>query len=194
MPQDRQLYVKDRDEWRSWLEQNYSTVKEVWLVFLKKQTGKPSIPYDDAVEEAVCFGWIDSLIKKLDEDTYARKFTPRTGKVGWSASNRARAEKMIEQGRMAEAGLRTIEEAKTIGNWIEERGTYDQRRRWEMPSEFADVLAANETARNNFERLAASHRMDYIGWIATAKRSETRIRRAKEAISLLEKNQKLGLK
>ncbi|UCC32844.1 MAG: hypothetical protein JSW53_03315, partial [Candidatus Bathyarchaeota archaeon] len=90
----QKLYVTNRDEWRSWLEKNHEAEKEVWLIFYKKHVGKPSVPYEDAVEEALCFGWIDSIIKKIDEKKFVRKFTPRKSSSRWSELNRKRAQKM----------------------------------------------------------------------------------------------------
>ncbi|MGB2982026.1 MAG: hypothetical protein WBC77_12350, partial [Candidatus Zixiibacteriota bacterium] len=99
------LYVTNRDDWRAWLRKNHSSQKEVWLIYYKKHTGKPRIPYDDAVEEALCYGWIDSTIKRIDEEKYAQKFTPRSEKSNWSELNKRRAKKMIREGRMTQAGL-----------------------------------------------------------------------------------------
>jgi uncharacterized protein YdeI (YjbR/CyaY-like superfamily) len=117
MQPGRLLYVTNREEWRTWLKENHETEKEIWLVFFKKNSGKPGIIYEDAVEEAICFGWIDSLVKKIDDQSYSQKFTPRTVKAGWSVSNKIRAERMIQQGRMTQAGLDKIREAKENGNW-----------------------------------------------------------------------------
>lgn len=101
----KQLYVTDRDAWRAWLEKNYDTEKEIWLIYYKKHTGKPRIPYDDAVEEALCFGWIDSTVKRVDDEKFAQKFTPRKNKSNWSDLNKKRAKKMIREGRMTKAGF-----------------------------------------------------------------------------------------
>ena len=107
-----------RGDWRTWLERNHDAQSEVWLVFYKKHTGKPTIPYDSAVEEALCFGWIDSIIKRVDNERYVRKFTPRKGRSIWSKLNKKRASKMIREGRMTEAGLKMIDEAKKSGEWF----------------------------------------------------------------------------
>jgi uncharacterized protein YdeI (YjbR/CyaY-like superfamily) len=101
------LYVTTRDEWRAWLAEHHDTEKEVWLVSYKKHTGRPQIPYDDAVEEALCFGWIDSLVKTIDDERFAQKFTPRKEKSNWSESNKGRVRKLVREGRMTEAGLAT---------------------------------------------------------------------------------------
>jgi uncharacterized protein YdeI (YjbR/CyaY-like superfamily) len=107
-----ELYVANRDDWRAWLKENHDARKEVWLIYYKKQTGKPSISYDDSVEEALCFGWVDSIIKKIDDEKFARKFTPRTGKSTWSEANKKRVEKMIREGKMTETGLAKIRKSQ----------------------------------------------------------------------------------
>ncbi len=111
-----QLYVIDREDWRKWLKKNYDVKKEVWLIYYRKCSGRPSISYDESVEEALCFGWVDSIIKKIDDEKFGRKFSPRTGKSGWSESNKKRAESMIKEAKMTEAGLAKIREAKGLAN------------------------------------------------------------------------------
>ncbi|UCE28860.1 MAG: hypothetical protein JSV85_06245 [Candidatus Bathyarchaeota archaeon] len=91
------LYAVGRDDWREWLRRNHDVKKEIWLIYYKKHTGKPSIPYDDSVEEALCFGWVDSTIKRIDDQRFARKFTPRKARSRWSEANKRRARKMIEE-------------------------------------------------------------------------------------------------
>ena len=108
----KQLYVTNRGQWREWLSTNHATKDGIWLIFYKKETSRPSIAYEIAVEEALCFGWIDSIIKKIDAARYARKFTPRSDKSYWSQLNKKRAAKMIRRGRMTEVGLAKIKTAK----------------------------------------------------------------------------------
>jgi uncharacterized protein YdeI (YjbR/CyaY-like superfamily) len=187
----KQLYVTDREQWRNWLTEHHAVVNGVWLIFYKKETLKPTICYEDAVEEALCFGWIDSIIKKIDDKKYARKFTPRKDKSKWSALNKKRVNKMIKEGRMTDVGLAKIKAAKKSGLW-EKDGR--PRISFEVPPEFAKVLAKNKEARENFDKLAPSYRRQYIGWIAVAKRAETKKRRIKESIALLKKGKKLGMK
>jgi uncharacterized protein YdeI (YjbR/CyaY-like superfamily) len=185
------LYVKKIDEWNKWLSKHHDAKKEVWLVFFKKETRKPSLEYESAVEEALCFGWIDSIVKKIDDSKYARKFTQRKDKSNWSELNKRRAEKMIREGRMTEFGLAKIETAKKAGNW-------DQAERpdisFDFPPEFEQALARNKKAKEHFTKLAPTYQKHYIGWITVAKRQETKQKRIKESIALLEKGKKLGLK
>ena len=187
----KQLYVTDRDQWRDWLCEHHAAEAGIWLIFYKKATSKPTIEYDVAVEEALCFGWIDSIIKRIDAKKYVRKFTPRKDKSDWSKLNRKRVSKMIKAGRMTEAGLAKIKAAKKNGCWNRDGKT---PRSLEMPSEFAETLARNKKAKGNFEKLSPTYRRHYLGWIAAAKRPETRRRRLDESIALLETGQKLGMK
>jgi uncharacterized protein YdeI (YjbR/CyaY-like superfamily) len=187
----RQLYVKSREEWRSWLSRNYAIESEIWLIFYKKATGQPAIGYGAAVEEALCFGWIDSIIKRIDDTKYARKFTPRKDKSRWSKLNKGRANRMIKEGRMTDSGLAKIQAAKKTGLWDQDSRPQISL---DIPPEFAKALARNKKAKENFDRLAASYRRHYIGWIAVAKRPETRKRRVAESIALLQKGERLGLR
>jgi uncharacterized protein YdeI (YjbR/CyaY-like superfamily) len=187
----KQLYVADREQWRDWLSKNHATKAGIWLIFYKKETSKPTIEYEAAVEEALCFGWVDSIIKKVDDARYVRKFTPRSDKSKWSPLNKKHVNKMIKEGRMTEIGLAKIKTAKKTGLW-EKDGR--PRISFDMPPEFAKTLARNKKAKENFDKLAPTYRKHYIGWIAVAKRQETKKRRIEESIALLEKGQKLGLK
>lgn len=185
------LHVVNRREWRAWLAGNHSSEKEVWLVFYKKNTGRLRIPYEDAVEEALCFGWIDSIVKRIDDGKYVRKFTPRRQKSLWSEANRRRALKMTREGRMTDAGMAKVREAKENGTW---RSATPRREVAPMPREFKNALEANKKARDNFARLATSYKKQYIGWIMSAKRGDTRKRRISETIRLLLENKKLPMK
>ena len=187
----KELHVTHRQEWRAWLEKNHATEKEVWLIYFKKHTGKPRISYDDAVEEALCFGWIDSIVNKTDEEKYCQKFTPRKEKSSWSELNKKRVEMLIKQGRMTGAGLAKVETAKKNGTWdkiLTSKMTFD------IPVELEEALSTDAKAREFFSNLSPSYRKQYTGWIAGVKRKETREKRAAEAVKLLNKNQKLGMK
>jgi uncharacterized protein YdeI (YjbR/CyaY-like superfamily) len=184
-------YSKTPAEWREWLRNNHDRSTGVWLVFHKKESGLPSIDYEDAVNEALCFGWIDSIIKKIDEEQYARKFTPRNNNSIWSESNKVRVEKLIRSGQMTEIGLAKIEAAKKNGQWEK---TYQPRPQIEMPPEFESALAKNEPAKMFFHQLKPTFQKQFILWIITAKRPETKDKRIKESIELLEKGQQLGLR
>ena len=188
IPPEKLLYVKDRDEWRAWLQEHHATERDVWLVYYKKHTGRPRVPYDEAVEEALCFGWIDSIAKTVDEDRSAQRFSPRKDRRNWTQLNLDRVQKMIRQGRMTDAGLTVLPPA----------GAPPPRERYQvdapLPEIFARGLEANPTAAANFHGLAPSYRRDYVRWVTEAKKEETRQRRLAEALRMLEENRKPGLK
>jgi uncharacterized protein YdeI (YjbR/CyaY-like superfamily) len=183
------LYVRDRDEWHRWLEEHHGSVSEVWLIYYKKHTGKPRVSYDDAVEEALCFGWIDSLVKTLDEDRYLQKFTPRVNARKWSRLNLERVKKLKAQGRMTAAGL-----AKLPADLTPPPPRERYRADSPLPDFFAAALQANAAASENFARLAPSYRRHMVGWVSQAKKEETRQRRLAEALRVLERGEKLGMK
>lgn len=187
----KRLYVKTKTEWRKWLQKNHDKVEEEWLIFYKKGTGKPSIDYEVAVEEALCFGWIDSLVKRIDEEKYARKFTPRKDKSVWSESNKKRVKKVIKEGRMTEYGLKKIKAAKKSGKWYEDdQPNYS----FTMHPLFSEALKKNNKAKKIFEKLSPSQRKHFIGWIAAAKKQETVEKRIEKSIKTLKQGKKLGLK
>ena len=161
------------------------------MIFYKKHTGKPNVTYDEAVEEALCFGWIDSIVKTIDSEKFARRFTPRKPDSKWSESNKKRAEKMITQGRMTKAGLELINQAKQRGQWSQ--NSLPQRE-ISVPKYIEHALGSNEKALINFIKLAPSYRRRYIGWVDSAKKEETRKKRLVEVIGVLERNEKLGMK
>jgi len=188
--QHETLYIKDRIEWRKWLEKNYDSVKEIWLIYYKKHSGKPRIPYDDAVEEALCFGWIDSLVKTIDDEKYMQKYTPRKKSSIWSEHNVNRCKKMIKEGKMTEAGMQLIDEAKKNGKWEK---AYSTKKMFDLPEEMANALNKNKSARENFNNFAPSYRNNYIHWVLSAKREETKNKRIKEVVKRSVLNQKPGM-
>jgi uncharacterized protein YdeI (YjbR/CyaY-like superfamily) len=183
------LYLKNRQEWREWLSANFDKKKEIWLVFFKKHTGKPRIPYNDAVEEAICFGWIDSLMKRVDDEIYVQKFSPRRTKSNWSIPNKERARKMIRNGQMAPSGMAHID----IEAWDKER-VPEKAEEYKVPEILKNALKQNRRASETFRNLAPSYKRHYIGWIMSAKRDETKLKRLEEAIGYLELGQKLPIK
>ena len=184
--------ARTRREWRDWLASHHDTVAEIWLVFDRQHTGRSCVAYEDAVEEALCFGWVDSLITRLDDERYARKFTPRKPDSKWSTINRKRYARMKEQGLLAEAGIARPPTARS-GDAPPRPAEADA---WAVkpPAYIERAFKANAAAWKTFTGLAPSHRRHYVGWIAIAKRPETREKRLREAIGLLAKGQKLGLK
>lgn len=180
--------ARDRDTWRAWLTEHAALEKEVWLIYYRKQAGKPSISYQESLEEALCFGWVDSLIQKINEETYARKFTPRKPDSRWSEVNRRLAVRLMRDGRMTPSGLARMDfpipetesprkpaPALVVPEWLE------------------TGLKTRPLAWENFQKLPASHRRRYIGWISDAKREDTRQKRLREAINLLEAGLRIGM-
>lgn len=179
------LEVQDRQEWRKWLERHHAASPGVWLVFHKGNTRAKSIPYEDSVREALCFGWVDSLIKRLDNDRYARKFTPRQPSSKWSESNRKRWAELKSAGLLAPSGLAAAPTDNTYAPRLEIP---------ELPGYIAKAFRQDQQAWQFFESLAPTHRRQFVQWIHLAKRQETRERRVRESIALLAAGQKLGLK
>ncbi len=179
----------DRAAWHAWLADHADHASEVWLVYFKAATGKPTISYQDSLEEALCFGWVDSLIQKIDEEKYARKFTPRKAGSKWSELNKHLVAKLVQEGRMTEAGL-----AKADFPLHEAPTTRPRRPELPLPGWLKAGLLTSPKAWENFSSLPPSHQRNYILWISDAKKEETRQRRIQEAIGRLEKNETLGLK
>lgn len=195
MNADKLLYVNDRKTWRAWLEKHHQTVSEIWLIYYKKGSGRPRIPYEDAVEEALCFGWIDSLVKRLDEARYLQKFTPRRASSNWSQSNLRRARKLVREGRMTEAGLACARAALRAGTAAPApKPMPTTKSRTTLPPEFRTALQARPAAWKNFRAFAPGYQRNYIHWITTAKREATRTRRIAEAVRLAAQNVKALLK
>lgn len=187
----KELHLATREEWRAWLLKHHASESKVWLVFNKKRSGKARLPYDDAVEEALCFGWIDSIVKKIDDEKYMRKFTPRKKKSEWSELNKKRARRMIRQGLMAEAGLMRIKEAKADGRWGKVKFREAPIR---IPPELREALKDNAKARENFDNFPPYYQKLLVRWIMSAKKISTHEDRIREAIELTLKNKRLGMK
>jgi len=179
------LDLRSRSRWRAWLEANHDSASEIWLVYHKSHTGKTSIEYEDSVEEALCFGWVDSLIRRLDDDRYARKFTPRKPGSFWSDSNRERYAKVEALGLLAPAGR----ERAPTGNRYPRR----PKRSSAVPAYIEKAFKVDPRAWATFERLTPRERVLYIGWIENAKREETKARRIEKCFRQLVAGKKLGL-
>ena len=189
MEMNKTTSAANRSEWRAWLEKHHSTEREVWLIYYKKDCIKPSVTYLESLEEALCFGWIDSLIQKIDEEKYARKFNPRRPGSKWSELNKHLVAKLVREGRMTGAGL-----AKVDFSLPEAGGPPPKRPELPLPDWLKAGLMTSPKAWENFNSLPPSRRRNYIGWISDAKKEETRQRRIREAIERLEKNERLGMK
>lgn len=178
------VHPLSRAEWRAWLMENHTRPEGVWLISYKKATGKPRFDYDEAVEEALCFGWIDSKPNKLDKERSMLWFAPRKAKTGWSRLNKQRVERMIAADNMHPAGLTKIEAAKADGSW----SALDAIEALEIPPDLAEAFAAYPNAADNFEAFPRSVKRGILEWIATAKRAETRAKRVEETARLAAQN------
>jgi len=185
-----EVYFSERQDWRDWLSAHHADSPGVWLIYFKKHTGTPRVAYEDAVEEAICFGWIDSTVRRLDNQRYAQKFVPRRVRSNWSGHNRRRAEGLMESGAMTPAGMEKIEEARQNGAW--EKALADRVDR-PVPPELKKALAADKKAAAEFRRLAPAQRKYFVAWVAEAKKSETRVRRADKAIQMLLTGKRPGM-
>jgi uncharacterized protein YdeI (YjbR/CyaY-like superfamily) len=183
------LRVQSAGEWRAWLDEHHASASEVWLVFYKRHTGVASIAYKDALDEALCIGWVDSLVKRLDDRCYAIKFTPRRADSRWSDVNRKRYVALKASGRLKPAGLSRAPTA---------RSSAAKPQRLALPSTLPpymqSALDTHPRALRHFEALPPEQRRRYFAWIESAKREETQLRRLKEAIRLLSSGKVLGLK
>jgi uncharacterized protein YdeI (YjbR/CyaY-like superfamily) len=149
------LYTPERKQWRAWLRKHHKSKPEIWLVFYTKKSGKPSLPYNDAVEEALCFGWIDSIVKKLDADGRAQRFSPRRPKSPLSEMNKERMRRLIAAGRMTQAGL------DAIGDDLDDR--------YEVPQDILTAIRKNHDAWRQFQKMPESYKRIRIGWIDAAR-------------------------
>ncbi len=176
------VFAKNRGEWRRWLAKNCARSEEIWLVFYKKASGKQTVSYDHAVEEALCFGWVDGMKKGLDEECYAFRFTPRKAKSAWSKSNIQRVERLIAEGKMMPAGL----DAYNSG---------ERREAQPMPTELPKALEAQfrkqRAAWANYDKFPPGYRRMTAGWVASAKKEETRSKRLEKLIEFSARNERI---
>ena len=178
------FYAKDQITWRKWLDKNHAKESSVWLIIYKKQSGTPSVYYDDAVDEALCYGWIDSKPNKRDDESYYQFFAKRNPKSKWSVVNKGKVQRLIKQERMAQAGLDSIEIAKKNGTWT----ALDEVDNSIVPEDLHKALDKNKTALKNFESFPKSSKKIILEWIANAKKPETRLQRIQETVEKAELN------
>ena len=172
------FFAADRAAWREWLAAHHAERTQVWLLVHKKHVGEPSVSYDEAVEEALCWGWIDGLTNRWDERSYAVRFTPRRRGSVWSESNVRRVTRMIAEGRMTPAGTALVDEAKR-------RGTWDQAASGKLdvtPPDLEAALARVPAALERWEAWAPTDRRQYVSWVLAAKRADTRSRRIADVV------------
>jgi uncharacterized protein YdeI (YjbR/CyaY-like superfamily) len=177
-------YASTADDWRAWLTRHGRSEKEVWLVIYHAGSGTPSVRYHEAIEHALCYGWIDSHARKHDADSSVLRFTPRKPRSTWSSVNRERAAKMTGLGRMTSQGQALIDLAKANGTW-QVRPDADGLA---VPGDLAELLGRDDAAQRNFGAFPPSSRRLILEWIATAKRPETRHRRIQQTVQLAAQN------
>jgi uncharacterized protein YdeI (YjbR/CyaY-like superfamily) len=190
VPDDlRELTVTDAEAWRRWLGENYADRGGVWLVLAKKGTTEPtSLNYDQALDEAICHGWIDGQVGRRDEATYRQRFTPRRRRSAWSKSNVARVDRLTETGRMHPVGTAEVERAKADGRF---EAAYEGQAKIEVPDDLAAALAAEPRAKAMFETLTSQNRYGVLYRIVTAKRAQTRARRIEQFVEMLARGETL---
>ncbi len=176
----------NRGEWRDWLAKNHAKFTGIWFVYFKKTTGKPRVSYDEAVEEALCFGWIDSVPRKFDDERSKLLFTTRRPKSVWSMLNKTRIEKLIENGLMTEIGLAKIEAAKRDGSW----NALDASDNLEIPKDLGKEFKIEKEAEKNFDAFSDSVKRTILAWIGSAKRSETRNARVVKTVEMAKQNKR----
>jgi uncharacterized protein YdeI (YjbR/CyaY-like superfamily) len=178
------LYFKNAQQWREWLHDNHHLSKGVYLIFYKVSSESESMRWEEAVQVAICYGWIDSTVKKLDDERRRQMFTPRKDKSVWSKLNKTYIEKLIADDLMHESGLKKIDIAKQNGSWT----TLDAVENLEMPKDLVLAFAKNKKALDNYNSFSPSYRKSYLYWLNQAKREETRTIRMAEIIKLCEQN------
>lgn len=173
------LDLRDRSQWRSWLEENHTRDEGLWVVMYKVGSNLEGLRYADAVEEAICFGWIDGRMQSVDGDRFRQWFSPRRGNSIWSRLNRERAERMMEAGLMAEAGYAEVEKARGNGMW---ESAYTSREPPEVPEDLIEALMGDDGAWENWEAFSNSVKLMYTRWVIDAKREATRAKRISEVV------------
>ncbi len=172
------FYPTSQAAWRAWLEENHGTRQSIWLIYYKKKTNMPSLSWSDAVDEALCFGWIDSTAKPIDEDTYKQFFSKRKPNSVWSKVNKEKVQRLIEAELMREAGLACIEIAKQNGSWT----ILDEVEALIIPNDLETVFSQQEGSKEFFLSLSKSVRKAILQWLVLAKQPATRQRRIDEIV------------
>jgi len=177
---------QNRQEWREWLEKNYDKKQSVWLVYFKKKSKIPTVAYSEAVDEALCFGWIDSKIKSLDEEKFKQLFSKRREKSVWSRVNKEKVKRLIEEGLMRQSGFDVIDKAKENGSW----NILDEAEALIIPKDLEDEFLKNPKAKKYFLSLSRSDKRNILQWLILSKKMETRQKRIHEIVDLADQNQK----
>jgi uncharacterized protein YdeI (YjbR/CyaY-like superfamily) len=191
LSEENPRYFGSIEEWRSWLSMNHTEEDAIWIILQKKTSNRPGITYEESVMEAVAHGWIDGKMKRINNDEFMQRFSPRRSSSRWSISNRRRAELLMEEGRMMPAGMRTVEEAKSDGRW--ENAYSTSRGPVDPPDDLLDALKENKLALENFNAFPPYTRFMYIHWVNEAKRQDARMRRIYTVVERSKENLKPGI-
>jgi len=181
---EKEIYFKNRKEWRKWLLENHNLSKGIYLIFYKIDSGKEGMRWEEAVQEALCFGWIDSTVKKIDNERRKQRFTPRRSKSGWSKLNKKYIENLILNKLMHKSGLEKIKIAKKDGSWA----SRDDIENLIIPNDLKKKFDKNKIAFNNFQAFSRTYKKAYLYWLYSAKREETKNKRVFEIVKLCEQN------
>jgi uncharacterized protein YdeI (YjbR/CyaY-like superfamily) len=184
---EKAQYFKDQKEWRAWLTKNHDKEKEVWLLYYKKHTDKPTLTHMQGVEEALCFGWIDSVARSINNECYMQRYSPRRDNSVWSKINKDLALKLIKEKKVKKSGMQKIEIAKIIGTW---QTAYTSLKGLSIPPDLENALNKEQVAIKNFNNFANSYRNIFIGWVESAKTKETRTKRLEMVFDKALKNEK----
>jgi uncharacterized protein YdeI (YjbR/CyaY-like superfamily) len=187
MTTPKPILFKTSSKWRNWLKKNHNKKSEVYLLHYKKHIKKKGVKYQEALEEALCFGWIDGKLKRIDDESFMLRYSPRKPKSVWSKVNKDKVLELIKKKRMTSAGIAIIDEAKRNGMWDK---AYTNKKRDKMPQDLKEALKKDKIAYSNFKNFANSYRNMYIGWVTGAKRPVTRERRIKELVKRSKLNKK----
>jgi len=180
------FYPKSRKEWREWLQKNHQIKQSVWLIYYKKKSAIPTVTYSEAVDEALCFGWIDSKTKPMNEEAFMQFFSKRKEKSVWSKVNKEKIQRLIEAGLMTQAGYDIIETAKQNGSWT----ILDDAEALVIPADLENEFQKRANAKKYFLSLSRSDKRNILQWLVLAKRQETRHKRIEEIVELADNNQK----
>ena len=178
------FYPPNRAAWRNWLAENHTSQAGIWLIYYKKSSGQPTIAYAEAVEEALCYGWIDTTIKPVDAQSYKQLFVPRKPTSTWSKVNKERLEKLFADNLMTEAGLKTIEVAKANGSWT----SLDAVENLEVPPDLEQALRNQQPAWDHFQAFSRTGKKSILYWLTSAKRPDTRQQRLNKIVELAVQN------
>ena len=181
-----EVYAPNQAAWRTWLSENFETSPGVWLIYYKKDADEPSVTWDEAVEEALCYGWIDSKVNRVDETRYKQVFTPRKAGSVWSKVNKERLARLVGEGKMTPTGQIKIDQAKADGSWT----FLDSVENLEVPDDLTDALQKRKGAWPNFQAFPDGSKKQILLWVKTAKREETRTKRIRETVEKAARNER----